>query len=114
MPSKDKDGLDYLNTLHETIANPAAVDNLLGRMQLFQQYYDCEPAVLSDPNWGAAVRDDLAFRGIDLHKMFPWSTYAQTPGTEASASINPYTNLFYTNAGVIVRRRKQPRPRYIR
>ncbi|KAL8754389.1 MAG: hypothetical protein Q9199_004386 [Rusavskia elegans] len=91
---------DYMNNLWTTIADEKAVDRNNG-LEPFKQYYSCEP-LPSNPAQGAGVRGDLALRGIDLDKMFTWSTSLRDIDTGVEDIFITYTNLFDTNKGVIV------------
>ncbi|KAI4227667.1 MAG: hypothetical protein L6R36_002219 [Xanthoria steineri] len=91
---------DYMNELWTAIANPAAVDRNDG-LEPFRQHYKYEPGH-SNPAHGAGIRGDLALRGIDLAKMFTWTTTLRDINTGIEDIIITYTNLFDTNKGVIL------------
>ncbi|KAL8825170.1 MAG: hypothetical protein Q9170_007900 [Blastenia crenularia] len=95
------EGTEYYNKLAATIGTPYANDPLPGSLTTFQQFYDAQLASYS-PKWGAGVSQGLAAKGIDITKMFLWSTFPRDLNTGQIDVWAAYTNLFDTNNGAIV------------
>ncbi|KAI4246200.1 MAG: hypothetical protein LQ352_006442, partial [Teloschistes flavicans] len=92
-------GLQYLNDLTTTLANPSAIDRTDG-LPLFQTYYAPEYD-LTIPVW-PSLWQSFENRAINPEGSDVWEVNSLNPSNQLRDKATAYYNTFATHAGVLI------------